>query len=201
MLEKAKANTAREGRYTSVEYVRWADDLVIMVDHFKKNRWIVDTVQKRLHEEFTKLGLEMNEQKTKVVDLKDIGSCFSYLGFDFRSIRTKTARIGIIKTPKKSARVKLQQKLKHIFKTKRSRSIKEVIDLINPILRGWVNYYRIGNSTRCFNYVRDYVEKKIRRHIYKSKQQRGFGWKRWSKQQIYQYSGVFNDYQIEYTYR
>ena len=38
-----------------------------------------------------------------------------------------------------------------------------MISLINPMLRGWVNYFAVGNSSECFAYIRDWVEKKVRR--------------------------------------
>jgi hypothetical protein len=41
----------------------------------------------------------------------------------------------------------------------------EVIDKINPILRGWVKYFAIGHSSRCFSFIRNWVEMKIRRHL------------------------------------
>ena len=85
-----------------------------------------------------------------------------------------------------------------MFRTKRGRPIKEVINTINPMLRGWVNYYRIGNSAKSFNQLKNWVEEKIRRHMQKSRKILGFGWKRWSTEQIYRYSGVYNDYQVRY---
>ena len=197
MLEKAKTTTSRRG-HTNIEYARFADDLVILIDHFMSNRWIVRAVIKRLTEELNKLGLQLNTQKTKIVNLDMIGATFSFLGFDYRSVRTKYGSTGVIRTPKKKARIEIQQKLKAVFKRKRSRSIKEVIPIINPILRGWVNYYRHGNSAECFGCVRDYVNKKIRRHLYQARQQRGFGWKRWSYKQLVKYTGVFDDYRIIY---
>jgi RNA-directed DNA polymerase len=77
--------------------------------------------------------------------------------------------------------------------------VQEVVDIINPILSGWVNYFRIGNSGRCFNATKDWVEGKVRRHIYKAKQKRGFGWKRWSTEQLYQYTELFNNYKVKYN--
>ena len=53
-----------------------------------------------------------------------------------------------------------------------------VVDLINPVLAGWVKYFRVGNSGKCFIYVKDWVEKKIRRHLMYACKRRGFGWKR-----------------------
>jgi Group II intron, maturase-specific domain len=56
-----------------------------------------------------------------------------------------------------------------------------VIAVINPILRGWVNYFRVGNAARCFRFVKEWVEKKVRRHLMRARGRRGFGWKRWSR--------------------
>jgi len=199
MLEKAKQVTAREGK-TNLEYVRWADDAVIMIDHFKRHELLVNLVMKRLREELDKLGLQMNEQKTKVVNLSDHNQSFAFLGFDFRMCAsTKGGDPWLKKVPRRQAQVKLQQKLKAIFKAKRGRPIAEVIDIINPILQGWVNYFRIGNSYHCFKAVKDWTGKKVRRHIYRAKQKSGFGWKRWSKEQLHQYTGLYNDYQIRYS--
>jgi RNA-directed DNA polymerase len=76
-----------------------------------------------------------------------------------------------------------------------------VIGVINPILRGWVNYFRIGNAARCFELVKAWVEKKVRRHMMRARGRRGFGWKRWSTAWIYRALGVFNDYRVHYQVR
>ena len=73
-----------------------------------------------------------------------------------------------------------------------------VIELINPILRGWVNYFRIGHSSRCFGYVRDWVEKKARRHLMSARGRQGFGWNRWSREWLYQNLGLHSDYRVRY---
>ena len=67
--------------------------------------------------------------------------------------------------------------------------MEQVIELINPILRGWVNYFAVGDSSRCFSFVKDWVEKKIRRHLMRARKRKGFGWKRWSKRWLYEDSG------------
>ena len=54
-------------------------------------------------------------------------------------------------------------KLKEIFGASRSQPVGGVIEKINPILRGWVKYFAIGHSSRCFSYIRYWVEKKPRR--------------------------------------
>lgn len=197
MLEKGKRVTQTNG-YENFEYVRFADDLVILINEKPRNAWLVPAIIKRLREELAKLGLTINEQKTKIVDFKDPKQSFPFLGFDYRYRKTRQGKDGILRTPRRQARIKLQQKIKATFRAKRGRPLGEVIEIINPILRGWVNYFRIGNSGRCFNVIKDWVQNKVRRHIFKAKKQRGFGWKRWSTEQLYQYTGLFNDYEIRY---
>jgi RNA-directed DNA polymerase len=55
-----------------------------------------------------------------------------------------------------------------------------VIAKINPILRGWVNYFRVGHSSSCFSMVKRWVEKKVRQHLMRARGRKGYGWKRWS---------------------
>jgi RNA-directed DNA polymerase len=196
MLEKAKEVT-RTGRYTHLEYARFADDLVVLVDGFKKWRWLTRAVMKRLRQEFQKLGVELNTEKTKVVDLS-AGGVFSFLGFHFRRAITRNGKVGVLFMPTMKARKSLTQKLKMVFKRFQSQPISRVIGIINPILRGWVNYFRVGMSSRCFGYVMDWVEKKVRRHLMKSRGCRGFGWNRWSRCWLYEELGLFRDYYVQY---
>jgi RNA-directed DNA polymerase len=194
MLEKAKEVT-RRGKYTYLEYARFADDLVILVDGFRKWDWLAKAAYKRLLQEFAKLGVEVNPEKTRVVDLAQ-DETFSFLGFDFRRSRTLSGKLGVRITPRMKARTSLLQKLKEIFRRHQSQPLDRVIFLINPILRGWVNYFRIGQSSRCFNYVKDWVEKKARRHLMRARKLRGFGWDKWSKEWIYGVLGLYGDYRI-----
>lgn len=196
MLEKAREAT-RRGKYTHLEYARFADDIVVLIDGHQKWDWLVQAVNQRLQEELAKLDVEINDDKTKIVDLAK-GERFSFLGFDFRQQTTLKGKKAAFYTPTIKARTVLTRKIKDIFKRSRSQPIKRVIEEINPILRGWTNYFRIGNSSRQFGYIQTWVEKKVRRQLMRSRKRKGFGWKRWSSQWIYQVLGLFNDYKIRY---
>ena len=104
--------------------------------------------------------------------------------------------MGVRYTPTQKARTTLLRKLKAVFRRFRSQAVGRVIALINPMLRGWVNYFRVGQSSRCFGYVRDWVEKKIRRHLMQARGRRGFGWKRWSRRWLYAQLGLFSQYRV-----
>jgi RNA-directed DNA polymerase len=199
MLERAKEVT-RRGRYTYIEYARFADDIVVLVDGYRRWSWLVEAVYRRLHEELVILDIHINVEKTHLVDLSK-GESFGFLGFDYRRSRTLRGKLGVHVTPQMRARTALLCKLRRVFRRYRSQPVDRVIYLINPILRGWVNYYRIGQSGRCFGYVKDWVEKKIRRHLMQARQCRGFGWNRWSRDWLYRTLGLYGDYQVRYVIR
>jgi RNA-directed DNA polymerase len=53
------------------------------------------------------------------------------------------------------------------------------------ILDGWVNYFAVGHSSECFSFIKDWVEKKVRRQLAYAQKRKGFGWERWSRQWLY----------------
>jgi RNA-directed DNA polymerase len=196
MLERAKQVT-RRGRYHYIEYARYADDLVILVDGFRRWDWLIRAAYKRLLEELGKLDVQINRDKTQMVDLTR-DETFSFLGFDFRRVKTRRGKWAVRVTPRMKARTALLRKLKDVFRRHTSQPVDRVIYLINPILRGWVNYFRIGNSGRFFGYIKDWVEKKIRRHLMRARQRCGFGWNRWSRVWLYGTLGLFNHYRVQH---
>ena len=191
------SRATRLKKFTAVQYARFADDLVILVDAHPRHDWLVAAVTKRLREEIGKLRVEINEEKSRIVDLRK-GESFGFLGFEFRLVRSLKGTWRPQYTPKLKKRTAILAKLREIFRRNTSQPTGEVIERINPILRGWVNYFAVGNSSRCFAFIRDWVEKKIRRHMMRAKKRKGFGWKRWSKEWLYQVLGLFNDYRVRY---
>jgi RNA-directed DNA polymerase len=194
MLEKA-IDTTRYGKYTSIQYARFADDLVILIDAHLRHDWLIKAVNRRLREELAKLRVEINEEKSRVVDLAQ-GNSFGFLGFDFRRILSLTGVWRPNYTPKLKKRTALLGKLRDVFRRFASQPVGRVVELINPILRGWVNYFAVGHSSRCFSFIKDWVEKKVRRHLMRARKRKGFGWKRWSRQWLYGELGLFNGYRV-----
>ncbi|ABK44488.1 RNA-directed DNA polymerase (Reverse transcriptase) [Magnetococcus marinus MC-1] len=196
MLERAKEVT-RKGKYTHIEYARFADDLVILVDGHHRWNGLARKVYQRLGEELAKLKVQLNLEKTRVVDLTR-GEDFTFLGFNIRQRMTLQGKQGVLCIPRMKARTSLLGRLKEVFKHLRSQPTEWVVNTINPILRGWVSYFRIGNSSRSFNFVRNWVERKMRRHLMRARVRRGFGWNRWSRDWLYKSLGLFGDYRVVY---
>jgi len=194
MLEKA-ITTTRRGQYPNVQYARFADDLVVLIDSHPRHDWLIGAVEKRLREELAKLRVEINEEKSRKVDLTK-GETFGFLGFEFRRVRSRKGKWRAHFVPKLKKRTALLRKLKEIFRRYVSQPVGRVIELINPILRGWVHYFAVGHSSQCFSYIKLWVEMKVRRHLMHARQRRGIGWSRWSTRWLYDALGMFGDYRV-----
>jgi RNA-directed DNA polymerase len=95
-------------------------------------------------------------------------------------------------------RTALLRKLKEVFRRHRLQPVRGLIAEIHPIIRGWVNYFAAGNSSRCFPDIRDWIEKKARRHLARACQRKGFGWKRWNRNWLYGTLGLFKEYRVSW---
>jgi RNA-directed DNA polymerase len=196
MLEKAKVTT-RRGKYTEVEYARFADDLVILVSWHPSQDWLVKAVDGRLREELAKVQVEVNEEKTRTADLRK-GESFTFLGFRWRRVLGRNGKWRPLFIPLPKKRKELTDKISGILRKFQSQPIGRVVETINPVLRGWVAYFRMGSASRCFSYIRTWIEHKIRRHMMRARGRRGFGWKRWSTEWIYRVLGLYSDYTVEH---
>jgi RNA-directed DNA polymerase len=196
VLEKATAIT-RFGQYTRVQYARFADDMVLLIDSHPRQDWLVKAVARRVREELVKLKVEINEEKSRMVDLSK-GESFCFLGFEFRLIRSRFGKWWPQYVPRLKKRTALLAKLKIVFRRYLSQPVERVIEQINPILRGWVNYFAAGHSSQCFSFISQWVERKIRRHLMRAQGRQGFGWKQWSKDWLYNTLGLFHDYRVRW---
>jgi RNA-directed DNA polymerase len=195
MLERAK-EVSKSARYDAMEYARYADDLVILVHPHANNSWLIRALPRRLREEFAKLEVEVNEEKSRTVNLRRQGESFNFLGFQFFRVRAKSGKWMALRRPQAKKRTDLKRKLKEVFRSHRSQPVNRVIEIINPILAGWVRYFAIGNSARAFSDIRYWVERKVRRHLSQARGRKGFGWKRWSTPWLHEVLGLFEDYEV-----
>jgi len=101
--------------------------------------------------------LKINDEKSRTVDLER-GECFGFLGFEFRyPPRSKRGDAGhIIRPSSKKADGRWCGRSKRCFRRQPvANRLKRVINLINQMLRGWVNYFRGGgNSSECFSFIK-----------------------------------------------
>jgi RNA-directed DNA polymerase len=145
--------------------VRYADDFVVICRSEAEAR----AAQRLAGEVLAGLGLELHPEKTRVVDLREGREGFDFLGCHFRArvsgrmLERGVRRYYLQRWPSQRAMKRVRGKIK--AKTGRGRAgqdIREVIADLNPIVRGWGNYFRTGNAAQKFNQVDGYVVGRLR---------------------------------------
>jgi RNA-directed DNA polymerase len=194
MLERAKQVT-RQGKYTSIEYARCADDVGIVIDAHPQHDWLLGAVDARLRQELARFQIAINEVKSRVVDLGQ-GERVDFVGCNCRRVRSRRGVWQPVYTPPQKKRTAVLQRVKEVCRRHRSQAIRKVIETMNPILHGWINYVAIGASSRCVGSVRDGVEKKVRRHLRRARKRPGFGWRMWSRRWLYSGLGLVGTYRV-----
>jgi RNA-directed DNA polymerase len=188
-----------QGPYEAVNYHRFADDMVIAVSgHHTKRGWAQRALQ-RLQEQLAPLGVELNREKTRVVDMLK-GEAFGFLGFDLRRVRKTNGNGYFLRlTPKKKARKAIKATVRDIIRHSGATPLPKVVAQINAALAGWVNYFRVGNANRAFSEARQYMEMKVRTLLTRRKRRRktSIGWRRWSNEYLYEVLGLYWDWKVQ----
>ena len=145
--------------------VRYADDFVVACRSEAEAR----AAQHLAGEVLARLGLELHPEKTRLVDLREGREGFDFLGCHFRArvsgrmLERGVRRYYLQRWPSQRAMKRIRARIKAL--TGRGRAgmdIRDVIVAINPILRGWGNYFRTGNAARKFTQIDGYVIDRLR---------------------------------------
>jgi len=140
-----------------VHVVRYADDFIVTA----KNREIIEKLILPAIQTFLKeRGLELNMEKTKI---RNISEGFDFLGFTISKKPDKRRKTGeiYITIPSDKSIKKMKAKLKSIFLRYKKVSAYVLISELNPILRGWANYFKVGIAKRVFTKVNAYLFYKL----------------------------------------
>jgi RNA-directed DNA polymerase len=188
--------------YGYLTYARYLDDMVVLTyDSHRGRRWATRALD-RIREEAEAIGVSLNKEKTRKVKLTDPEASFAFLGFDFRWQPNPTIQKGYAHTsPRRKKVIEVLRKVRNTLRESRHLSVRDAVARVNTIVRGWANYFRVGNSRRELDTVRTGVERKVRRFAVKKLKRRGFGWTRWSSAIVYGSWGLYSDYQVRYRGR
>ena len=155
------------------ELVRYADDFVVLCRTEREAKAALRVAGEILAD----LGLELHPDKTKVVDLRQGREGFDFLGCHFharvsgRLLERGIRRYYLHRWPSARAMKRIRARVK--AKTGRNRvgigDIRELIAELNPILRGWGNYFRTGNAADKFRQIDRYVAWRLKRLLVKRK--------------------------------
>lgn len=162
----------RRGQHLGV-LVRYADDFVILC----RRRSQANEALRRVRTLLEHLKLTLHPTKTRVVELGLGKEGFEFLGCYLRIVRShfKGSRY-LFRWPSQRAMKSLRAKVKAITdrrRRSRMKDIREVIAALNPVLRGWGNYFRTGNASKKFAEVDFYVWQRLTRLLAKIRRRRG----------------------------
>lgn len=146
--------------------VRYADDLVVLCKSEQEAREVLNLLQRWVES----VGLQLHSDKTRIVDLHEDG--FDFLGYHFRA--SKKGLPHIVKWPRTKSMKKLRANLKPLTKRANGRSLEALIQLLNPKLRGWFEYYK-HSRPHTFPGVDGWVRGRLRGILRKRKGLRGRG--------------------------
>jgi len=174
--------------------VRYADDFVVLC----QTREAADEALRRLKIIFERLRLTLHPDKTRIVELGLGKDGFIFLGCHLRIIRSHfKGRQYLFRWPSPKAMKKVRDRVREL--TDRSRragmkDIREAIRDLNPVLRGWCNYFRTGNASDKFNQIDRYVHRRLVRLLERrggDRKARGFRRKDWPHERFVKQHGLF----------
>jgi RNA-directed DNA polymerase len=157
-------------RFANAKLIRYADDFVVMARYMGKRitNWIEVTIENRLK-------LNINRDKTKIVKLKEEGERLNFLGYSFRFDKDLKGRrqkyLNMFPADKSIARIK--EKIKDKTGRPLHKSLTNVIIEMNRMLKGWVNYFKLGYPRMAFRDINYYMLIRFHRFT-KNRSQRRF---------------------------
>jgi RNA-directed DNA polymerase len=153
--------------------VRYADDFVVLC----RTKVQADEALRRVREILEGLSLELHPEKTRVLELGEDSGGFVFLGCYLRIVRSYfKGRTYLFRWPSPKAMKSLRSRVKELTDRRRRagmRDIEKVIADLNPVLRGWGNYFRTGNASRHFITIDHYVWTRLIRLLAKQRGWRG----------------------------
>ncbi len=164
-MERASQTTPKRG--SKINFVRYADDFVVT----GATRELLEQKVKPALTAFLKeRGLELSEQKTVITHIQE---GFDFLGHTLRKYGEK-----LLITPAKSKVKRLRQKISQVIQSALGCTQEKLLRQLNPLLRGWANYYRNGAARRTFDKLDYYVFRKLWRWISRRHPNKSRAWKK-----------------------
>jgi len=171
-----------------IAWVRYADDFLLLCETREEAEAALETVREILG----RMGLNLSPEKTRIVHLDD---GFDFVGWHYR---------GHQRWPRAKSEKALRLKLRGITRRGRAGSMEAICTELEPILRGWYQYFRNGNSGGTFQTISQWLRRRLRSLLHRRHKGRGMGAPtlnvRWTKA-YFASAGFFDLAAALHTYR
>ena len=176
----------------SARLIRYADDLVIMAKYHSK-----ETMAK-LEEIVTRLKLRLKQNKTRILNAES--ESFDFLGFTFiKAINKQKDKRTAYFYPSHKAENAIRRRIRQVVDYRCPVKVERLVKELTPVLRGWVNYFRIANSSRKFGKIKFYTAQRIRKYMRRRRQKSGYGYREYPNAYLYGKLGLYNDYALRWV--
>lgn len=173
----------------AAQLIRYADDLVIMTRHKSKK------YKTELEHMIKQLKLRLKVEKTRIVNAQTQN--FDFLGYTFaRAVSNKSGKMTTYYFPSHKADNAIRERIRQITDWRRPIKVAQVVKELESVLRGWVNYFRVANSSKKFGKIRYYTAQKVRKFMCKRRQKAGYGYKEYPDNYLYGKIGLYNNYRV-----
>ena len=176
----------------SARLIRYADDLVIMT------KYRSEMIKAKLEEIVTRLKLRLKQSKTRILNAEY--EHFDFLGFTFiKDLNRNKDKRTTYFYPSHKAENAIRRRIRQIVDYRRPVKVENIVKELTPVVRGWVNYFRIANSSRKFGKIKFYTAQRIRKFMRRHRGKVGYGYKQYPDTFLYQKLGVYNDYCVSWA--
>jgi len=160
------------GQWAKAKLIRYADDFVVLARYqsVRLRDWIEGKLEGWL-------GLQINRDKTRVLDLRQSGQSLDFLGYTFRQDRDQYGRPQRYwnLVPSRKARARERNALRGLINPHHSHTpLPELIGRVNRHLRGWANYFGLGYPRQTFRALNHFVRYRLGKHLQRRSQR---GWR------------------------
>lgn len=151
------------GQWANAKLVRYADDFVVLAR--RQTKAMAQFIESKLEQW---MGLELNREKTRIVNLKQVGASLDFLGYTFRYDRDRHGRphryLNVV--PSKKALKKERAALRDMTSSRFCfKPIPALIEDLNRNLQGWAAYFCFGYPSQAYGHLNYYVQQRLRFHL------------------------------------
>jgi RNA-directed DNA polymerase len=160
-------------QWAKAKLVRYADDFVVLARDIspRLRGWIEGKLEGWL-------GLQINREKTRVLDLRQTGESLDFLGYTYRYDRDQYGRAGqcyLNLQPSRKAMAREREALRRLINPHQSHTpLPELIGRVNRNLQGWANYFQLGYPRQAFRHLNHFARYRLGKHLQRRSQR---GWR------------------------
>lgn len=153
--------------------IRYADDFVCLCETQEDALVVIEHLNKWLETR----GLKLNQDKTKIVHITE---GFDFLGFNVKHYRDNSRKSGykLLIKPNRQAIKNIKLKIKQVWLKYQAQDVKTIVARLNPIIRGWANYYKVGVSRKVFESLDAWMYIKARRYVKRMHPKKNEAWRK-----------------------